>query len=226
MMKRLRQQSRGMTLIEIALAVAILAMMATLTWSSIANSHDAYESVKEIDDKYHNVRVALNRMAKEISMAYLSDPTRNLGKEQMWVTHFKGEPSSPAKLDFNSFAHQILRRDAKESDQCEIGYYAEGDPEIRGQTNLMRREDPRPDAEWDKGGRAYILAEDIKEFRIRYFDAKDDDWTDEWDTEDPEFAGRLPTIVELTLVVEGVDGKDMKFSTKTRINLTRALSRF
>lgn len=222
----MRASQRGMTLIEIALATAIVAIMGTLTWGSISRSFDAYESVSSIDARFHNVRVAMNRMAREISMAFLTHPTRDLGKERMWKTIFKTEGSSPTKLHFTSFAHQRLRENAKECDQSEISYFVDRDPDDRDVQNLMRREDVRIDSEPEEGGRAYVLAEDVKDFKLRFFDPKDDDWTDEWDTDDPEFENRLPTIVEITLIIEDENRKEMKFVTKTRINLVNALQRF
>lgn len=218
---------RGFTLIEVGLAVAILAMMATLTWGSIQRTFDAYETVTEIDSRYHNVRVAMNRMAKELSMAFLTSPRRDKGKEHVWKTLFKAEPSTPFhKLDFTAFGHPIVRADAKECDQSEIGYYGARDEDDPKKMNLMRREDARIDRKPDEGGVSYVLAENVKEFKLRFFDAKDDDWTDTWDTDKSDQTGRLPSVVEITLVIEDEDGKDLKFVTKTRINLTRELGRF
>jgi general secretion pathway protein J len=212
---------------EVALAVAILAIMATLTYGSIARTFDAYETVSEIDARHHEVRLAMNRMAKELSMAFLTDPRRDHGPEQLWKTIFKAEASRPFyKLNFTSFAHQILLADAKESDQCEIGYFGAPDPDNPRQMDLMRREDPRLDRDPELGGRTYVLAENIKEFKLRFFDPKDDDWKDAWNTLDAEFAGRLPTIVEITMVIQDEHGKDVKFMTKTRINLIRQLGPF
>jgi general secretion pathway protein J len=129
--------SRGFTLMEIALAVSIVAVMGTLTWGSLSQSFDAYETVKDIDQRYHNVRVAMNRMSREIAMAFLTQPGRDFGKEQMWKTAFVGKSGSDfAELQFTSFAHEVLREDAKESDQCEIGYTVERDEEDREKRNL------------------------------------------------------------------------------------------
>jgi general secretion pathway protein J len=224
-MRRPHSTRAGLTLIEIALAVAILAVIATLVWGSVARAFDAYETVTEIDARYHNVRVAMNRMSKELSMAFLDSDRRHKGKERMWKTLFKSESGSPfQKLHFTAFAHEILRADAKESDECEISYFGAVDEDNPSQYNLMRREDPRMDREPSEGGREYVLAENVKDFKVRFFDIKDDDWTDDWDTEDnEEYRGRLPTIVEITLVVEDEDKKDIKFVTKTRINLTQEL---
>lgn len=219
-----RRSQRGLTLMEVALAVGILVVIATLTWGSVSRSFDAYETVTDIDRRYHNVRAAMNRMAKELSMAFISSQRRSKGQERMMVTHFRGEDGSPFDvLHFTAFAHDILRANAKEADHCEISYYGETDPDFPNQLNLMRREDPRIDSEWDEGGRSYVLAENIKDFRLRFWDARREEWSDEWDTEKTDFAGRLPQIVEITMVVLDENGKELKFVTKARINLTREL---
>ena len=213
-----------MTLIEIALAMAILVMIGSLTYGSIGRSFEAYETVKEIDSRYHNIRVAMNRMAREFSSAFLSARTNHKGLEQRWETIFKSTSSASFdEVHFTSFAHQILRANAKESDQCEISYFGKSDPDNPKQMNLMRREDPRLDSDPDKGGRSYVLAENIKKFKLRFFNPQNDDWTDEWDTEDAEFQGRLPTLVEIKMIIESEDGDDLTFVTKTRVNLPREL---
>ena len=202
-------------------------MMATITWGSIARSFDAFETVSEIDARYHNVRVAMNRMARELSMAFVTAPTRSFGREEMWKTIFKAKRSSSFyELHFASLAHQILRQDAKESDQCEISYFGAPDPDQRDVMNIMRREDPRIDSEPEEGGRAYVLAENVKGLSFRFWDSRDQDWVDEWDTEDPEFVGRLPTIIEITIVIEDDAKEEMKFVTKTRVYMPGMLQRF
>ncbi len=227
MSRRPRHGQRGFTLMEIALAVGIVAVMGSITWGSLSQSFDAYETVKDIDQRYHNVRVAMNRMSREISMAFITQPGRDFGQEQMWKTIFIGKSGSDfSELQFTSFAHEVMREDAKESDQCEIGYTVERDEEDREKRNLVRRVDPRIDREPEKGGPVAVLAEGIKKLKFRYFDPKDDDWTDEWSTERPETLNRLPTIVEITLVVEDENGKDLSFVTKTRINMPNPLPKF
>jgi general secretion pathway protein J len=147
-----RLSRRGLTLMEVTLAIAILAIMATLTWGSLARAFDAYETVTDIDRRYHNVRVAMNRMSKELSMAFLTSVRRHKGQERMEDTIFQGKSGSPFfELHFTAFAHDMLRADAKESDQCEIGYYGDRDPDDSSVYNLMRREDPRIDQDPGQG---------------------------------------------------------------------------
>ena len=220
-----RPNQRGLTLIEIALAVSILAFMGIATAGTIGRSFDAYEAVTGIDDKYHNVRMAMNRMARDISMAFIAPVQKVRDEDRQWKTIFKGGDESPFdELSFTSFSHRILLQDAKESDQCEITYFGKADEDDSSKINLMRREDWRLDDEPEKGGRVYVLAEDIKDFKLRYFDAKDDDWTDEWDTEKSEFQGRLPSIVELTITIEDESGEEVNFVTKSRIFMPYLLS--
>lgn len=224
MRSRGRHTVRGLTLMEVALAVGILAIIATLTWGSVARSFDAYETVTNIDRRYHNVRVAMNRMAKELSMAFLTSQRRHKGPERVVVTHFRGESASPFyELHFTAFAHHMLRANAKEGDACEISYFGAPDPDEPNQLNLMRREDPRIDSEWDEGGRSYILAENVKQFSLRFWDERREEWSDEWDTEKSDFAGRLPQVVEITIITLDENGEELKFVTKARINLTREL---
>jgi general secretion pathway protein J len=221
----LNPKQRGLTLIEIALAVSILAIMGVMTAGTIGRSFDAYEAVNGVDGKYHNVRMALNRMARDISMAFIAPPQKVRDEDRQWKTIFKGGDDSPFdELHFTSFSHRILLQNAKESDQCEISYFGAPDEDDSSKLNLMRREDWRLDDEPEKGGRVYVLAEEIKDFKLRYFDVKDDDWTDEWDTEKSEFKDRLPSIVELTLVIEDEGGEEIKFVTKTRIFMPYLLS--
>jgi general secretion pathway protein J len=218
-------KQRGLSLIEIALAVSILAIMGVMTAGTIGRSFDAYEAVSEVDAKYHNVRMALNRISRDISMAFIAPPQRVRDEDRQWKTLFKGGDESPFdELHFTSFSHRILLQNAKESDQCEISYFGAPDEDDSNKTNLMRREDWRLDDEPEKGGRVYVLAEDIKDFKLRYFDVKDDDWTDEWDTEKSEFRNRLPSIVELTIIIEDEGGEEIKFVTKTRIFMPYLLS--
>lgn len=221
-----RSRQRGLSLLEIALAVTIVAIMGSLTWGSLARSFDAYETVTEVDQRYHNIRVAMDRMSRELAAAFLTSNARhkNAQRGRKWVTQFKAKPDGDfAKINFVAFAHQILLKDAKESDQCELGYFVDADPDKPGVLNLMRREAYLIDTEPEEGGRAEILAENIKKFTLRFWNARSEEWVDTWDTEKSEFTGRLPAVVEIGLVILDENGEELPFLTKTRIVLTSEL---
>lgn len=218
-----RAAQRGFTLAEALIAVAILAMIGALTFGTFARAMDARDRATEITDRYHQLRQGLLRMSKEISMAFLSlhkdcaDPRTN--------TIFLGKRASNGmRLDFTSFSHFKMRADANESDQNELSYYVEQDPNRTGHKNLMRREQHRIDEKAENGGDAQILAEDIDSLEFSFYDAKSDQWEDDWDNLSRDTKNRLPKFVKIKLTVKEPRGKEMSFETKTRVFLKDALN--
>ena len=60
-------------MIEVMLALAILAFITTIMWGSFAQTASSKKAIQSEQERTHTVRVALMRMAREIEMAYLSD---------------------------------------------------------------------------------------------------------------------------------------------------------
>ena len=66
------RRSRGFTLVEIMVAVGILAMAAVMVTGTMRNTFRTKSAIEANAGRYRTVRLALERMAREISMAYLS----------------------------------------------------------------------------------------------------------------------------------------------------------
>ena len=62
---------RGFTLIEVMVAVAILGLVGTLVYQGFAQTALNKARVETDVDFYRTVNLALERMAREISMAYV-----------------------------------------------------------------------------------------------------------------------------------------------------------
>ena len=60
-------RSRGFTLIEVMVAVVILAMVSTVVWSSFRDTTTTKKNVEAQAVRYRTVRLALDRMAREIA---------------------------------------------------------------------------------------------------------------------------------------------------------------
>ena len=67
-----RRGERGMTMIEILISFAILAMMLTSVWSSFRGALNGLETVEDVQDRYRILRNGMSRITRELSMAYLS----------------------------------------------------------------------------------------------------------------------------------------------------------
>jgi len=225
--RRAARRVGGFTLIEVVLAVTLLAMVSTLIYGSFARSFEAIDFVEGSQARYHDVRLALERLARELSMAFIYDcrevdtPTG----EDTFRTLFKSERSSNVdRLVFTSFAHLRMVRDANESDQSVLTYYGDDDPEDRDLTDLMRKEKVRIDGEPEEGGQAEILCRGIESLHFEFWDETKIEWVEEWDCSQIERLNQLPKLVRITLTVLDETGKELPLTTITRIFTTKPLS--
>ena len=210
----------GFTLVEVMLSVAIVAMMTTLLWVSFSVSNRGRQAAEDVSRRYHQVRLALNRIAREISMSFLS---RNRPPaEANPRTLFRSKKSSDVdELMFSTMAHMRLRENAKESDQTLISYSAVPAPGNEEALNLVRRESRRLGGERpEKEGSAYVVVEDVKELHFEFYDEQQDKWRDEWDTTSIDGqADRLPRKVRVFLTVLDERGEETTFRTAARTHL-------
>lgn len=216
----LRRASGGFTLIEVMLSVSILTMMVALVWASFSLAANSKTRAEEIGARYHQIRLAMYRMAREISMAYLSK--NELQGTTRPRTMFVGKRNNSVdELLFSSLSHMRLGDDAKECDQSLIQYYAEPDRNDRSQLNLMRRETRRLGVEKPgEEGPAYVMLENIRELHFRYFDAVKNEWTDFWNTRSLDgHPDRLPAKVEIRITLMDEKGQEKTFVTATRTHI-------
>jgi general secretion pathway protein J len=163
------------------------------------------DGIQRLGDRYREGRIALSRVAREVSSAYISGHEPIDPSLKVVQTAFIGTQGTPAdRLDFNSFAHRRLDRDVHQSDQAEISYFASPDPEQNGIIDLARRVSPILDLEPTVGGRVDVMATDIDLFDLEFLDPLTGIWADTWDTTSTiAQANRLPLQVRVILVLNG-----------------------
>jgi general secretion pathway protein J len=216
----MRRRSSGFTLIEVMLALAILAFLTTIMWGSFSKMARDKKALEASQERLHTVRVALMRMSRELEMAYLSEnqdtslaykPTFMVGSSQAAVDD----------MSFSAFAHQRLRGGLAEGDTSVITYYGARDPDDPRVTNLMRRETRRLQAEDPATlpGEAYVLCPDIASVKYSFYDFRKKEWEREWNT-NTVGADFLPSHIRITLTVIDEKGRELPFSTDARINMT------
>jgi general secretion pathway protein J len=212
----------GFTLIEALIAMGIFALIGLLAYGTFARAVAARERADAITSRYHQVRQAMQRMATEISEAYIT--AHKDCEEERTETIFKTRNAgSGMRLDFDSFARTPLRADANESDQCELSYWVDRHPDDPQRSVLFRREQARIDDDPEEGGVEQVLAEDVTELNFEFYDDKDDEWVDEWDSTNLDQKNRLPMFVKIELKALDPTGEEEKLVTKTRIFLRKDL---
>jgi len=211
--------TRGMTLIEVMVAVTILAIVATVAFGGFSQTMRNKEHIEAQSDRAHIIRAALERMVSELSQAYVSihvNPSPVL--QTMQTCFIGGRQGRGHRVDFTSFSHHRLYRDAHESDQNELSYFLMDHPDEPNQRVLVRREQNRPDDDPQTGGAVQIMVEDVLEFDMEYLDGTTGLWTDTWDTREVNAQpNRLPVQVKITLVVP-----DERAPRDRRVYVTRA----
>ncbi len=217
-------RARGFSLAEAMVAIAILALIGALTYGTFARAMDARDRAERITSHYHQTRQAMLRMAREISMAFLSRH-KECGDPRSDTMFVSGREQGSARLDFTSFSHVKTNKDANESDQNVLSYYLERDSTSAGATGLllMRREKARIDERPKDDGVAQVLAPGIDELAFQFYDAKQDRWEDEWDSQSSEYRYRLPLFVRIEIKAKDLNGKQETFVTKTRIFLQKPI---
>ena len=194
---------RGLTLIEIIVALAIMAMIGAISAGTLNSSIDVLDAMEEAEGSNRTARIAMRRITKALELAYL---TPNRTAVNTYQTVFVGKDDGDEdQLWFASLSQQRKIRDSRECDQTEITLFTDDDPEIEDAQVLFLREAPRIDQYPDQGGRPMPLARGVTRFDLRYLDGTTGEWRDEWDTNGPDPPGRLPRAVQVVLELTSPD---------------------
>lgn len=215
---------RGFTLLEVMIAASILAVMGAIVFGSFGRAYKQKEDIEAADDRYAQARTAMDRMAAEISVAFLSEHY-DRKRYQQRPTLFKGEDKSGQdQLTFSALANERFEQDAKVSDQTVVRYFVDRDRSANNKfESLYRRVNPIIDEDAERRGTRQVLCENVKHLDFKYWDATKNEWVEEWDASRPERNGVLPERVKITLGILDDEGKERKFTTQTRIMLQRSL---
>ena len=193
----------GFTLIEVMVAVAILTFMGSLLVVSLRGTLTSRELVAENSDVQRSARATMERLTREIKLAFLTSNTTAVNTYQ---TVFVGTDDEPAdQLWFASMAHRPLYRGAQECDQTEITLWTETDPENPEYKVLLHRESQRIDQYPDQDGVVLPLAHGVERFDLKFLDGQSAEWVEEWDTRGVDTANRLPRAVKIVLVLARAD---------------------
>lgn len=193
---------KGFTLVEMLIALTILAMIVTSTFTIFRSASRSWQKGERRSERYHSARVAIGKMSTEISQAVISE--KGLGK-------FIGDKEEISFVSFVSTASGIF-------ELTEVEYWIDADRRL-----LMRNEDTEPDYNFSTHDHSDILVGNISELEFSYYDGED--WIDSWDSdadkEDENYQGEkgiLPKAVKIRIKVEDKRGKESEmFEIVTRL---------
>jgi general secretion pathway protein J len=195
----------GFTLIEVVVAIGLLAVVMTIVYSAFARSIDVTRETAEVTERVRQVQVITERLVDELSAAYWSNKpmvpaSSDTEGRGSFVGTTEAAMDSEVRLDrlvWTTFAHRRYVADRPEADVSEVTYRVEVGPDsTEGRLVRDERINVFADAGWAM--QSDDLADGVSEFRLRYLIKGE--WVDEWDASQRL---RLPDAVEVTVALAG-----------------------
>ncbi len=235
---RKHSSSHGFTLLEVMVSVTILTMVAAMVYSTIAVTLTAQDTAQKIHEMYHAGYVAMTKMTRDLTNAFLSKHVSVLERDRETV--FLGRDD---EVTFSYLGHFRWFAEEPESDQGVVSYYVKS-------KQLIRREKTVIDDNPEKGGTEDVLAYGVKKLEFQYWDPEQEDWVGDWKAEmedlEPIFLDKaeekannlakkltgmdqldtfkLPPRVQIKLLLVDAEGREYPFESETLLPMKEAFN--
>ena len=192
---------RGFTLLEVLLAMAMLALVVSMVAIALSGSLKVIGATEDQGEIYHRARIAMQRISDDLASAVLTEGVEFVGTEQ----EVSGESTGDV-LRFASMAHVVFSPRNQLPGMGIVGYEVVPDRERAGMLALLRSDRLfRPGEEFDRqpaAGERFLLCDRLRSVRFTYLDQQGEEH-DQWDTRqdagDPDRERRLPVAVTCRL---------------------------
>ena len=206
----------GFTLLEILIAIFILATVLSTVFASYTGTLRMVTETESQAETYQMARIAFERIIEDLESFYLPEhsETSEVGEEEQ---PFEFTNTS---LRFPSRAHVVFSKEDQSWGTTEISYEVKEGDEGEGMI-LYRREKPQWGEEEasEEGEGGLPLCEKLVSVNFAYYDAEGKD-TEDWD---PESEEGMPKIISVAL--EFVNPSDpetpLKFATSVTLHISK-----
>ncbi len=231
----MKNTKSGFTLIEVLLVTVLLSFLAYTTFIQVRQSVGAKEEIDMKTEMLQESRAAIAMLDRDIrSATYITADDLIWDPQKPKEGDANAIPAPPKPLPvsiftgkadylfFSSRSHQRMSADVPENEQHFVTY------QLSPERNLVRAETPRADSLKDRADpnafKQFILLKNIKTLVFSYWDAKNEKWTDRWDSDTGETQDQMPPAVKIEIEympdVEETGRtklKPIKISTSVRI---------
>jgi general secretion pathway protein J len=194
----------GFTLMEILIAIAILAIVVT---TALASFNAVFSTTEVLDDSarlYEMAHTCMKRIVFDLTSVHFGqrplykppefdqppDPYRFVAS-----TEETGGTGFAQNLRFTSRAHLPFEKSSREG-VVEIIYYLQA--ANNGYLELRRADNPYPYPDFEKKGSDPVLCKYVKSLSFKFFD-KDGLEFDVWDSDSDEFGYATPVAIAVKL---------------------------
>lgn len=204
---------KGFTLIEILIAIFILAIVLSTVYASYTGTFRIVRDTEYGDDIYSMARSTMEKMITDLeAVCKYSDSFRFISfRNEFFQREFMN-------LSFLSSAHLNLD-DENLSGIADISYDVEEDSEKDGYIIVRRDElNKNREEEPEKRGKGYILCDRLQSLTYKFYDSKGQEY-DMWDSGSDAQKDKAPSVVAVYLDFINPDKEDSPYKFMTKIFL-------
>jgi prepilin-type N-terminal cleavage/methylation domain-containing protein len=200
-----KTQSKGFTLIEVLLAVAIMAFIVSVIYASFFTASRSVEQAEAIRDDTDLARTLIAKMSDDIHNAWCN--TIPTGKTVFYGKKQEQEAGGNKRRTDSLYLTTLTnsrKLNSKETELLEVGYFFKERPDNSGYS-LMRHEkkELNNDEPPLEGGTDYEVTDKVVELHLRYRKTNNSPWLDEVGSSTPcSQPNALPQTVEISLTLE------------------------
>jgi len=244
---RFDRRARGFTLIELLLAIVILGLVLATVYGALSRTEASKHKAEERAELFSGGRQAVLRMASDIEAA-LPPPAgdriyfrgvHDAPPEMHFVAMNRGgyglQRVRPGRVLIVYSLDPLPNRHGQFALRREEYLYAAMLAEADGVEQELAEEEEGEDEAAPTAQATYLLdcPDTANELNLpgvclpvvamsfRYFDETVGDWRDEWDSTTDAMLGRLPSAVEIGLVLADENGGEHDFTTIVDLPLAR-----
>lgn len=195
----------GFTLIEVLVAITILAIVLTSVYGIFGSVSAAKKRLDRDSTDYHTARVVFDRFSRELHGTYFRSSDR--------TTFFRGGRDNNGETFLELTTTAATPISAIGTGIAEVRYRLVADEELSNDLQvLMRGEKPRQSSTMLDDARMMRLAPGIERLTVRFYG--DEQWHNEWNA----VQKGLPQLVEITMIVSQEGDRQAPFSTTFEIS--------
>ncbi|MDB9822804.1 prepilin-type N-terminal cleavage/methylation domain-containing protein [Deltaproteobacteria bacterium] len=222
-----RSNSRGFTLLEIIVAIAIFAAISSILYSSYIGTFRTIEYAESHSEIYRMARIALERITEDLESAYIPRGVKDLENEDPFLrtTGFFGDDAeidgrSADNLKFASGEHLVFNEHYK-GGKARIVYYVKEHEEEEGFI-LYRSDTSEFNDQPEEGTGGLALCGSLHSVNFAYH-VENGELYDNWDSSVDPLKNKLPVMVsiELEFMNQSDPESPIKFITSVALPLAR-----
>ena len=210
----LTRNNKGFTLLEVMIAITVLAFILGIVYTTFATVSESDKRGAAALESNVKIRNLAEYIMKDLSSLFIDfdqkpDNGNPAGLTSGLVSNLSSE--GVGRLDFTALS--VDSGDFNDALIAEIGYSLL--PSGEGAYKLIKRIDETPDENLKEGGHFFELMEGISSLTFEFFNEKGE-WQQEWDSLE---GNRLPRTIKIIIAFDDNKGESKAFSMQVPVYL-------